>query len=176
MPGLASVATSQRSGSLALFSSGSLSPRWLLLMLVPDLLGGSGSLGQPAFFAGYNLAEVTSYVGILPVAGALALLGRLRLRQRPPEWLIWHLVALAGIVLALGARTPVGHLLADIPLYGGQRLQSRNLMVVDLALAVLLAYWARRVPRRRSPAPVPLSWPAAAGRRDAARRPARPLR
>jgi hypothetical protein len=160
MPGLASVATSQRSGSLALFSSGSLSPRWLLLMLVPDLLGGSGSFGQPAFFASYNLAEVTSYVGILPVVGALALLGRLRLRQRPPEWLIWHLVALAGIVLALGARTPVGHLLADIPLYGGQRLQSRNLMVVDLALAILLAYWLDGFlgDARRRPSPARGRW------------------
>ena len=141
-PGIATVAVSQRGGSLALFSSGSLAPRWLLLTLVPDLLGGSGSFGQPAFFASYNLAEVTDYVGILPVAGALALLGRLRLRERPPEWIIWHVVALAGIVLALGGKTPLGHLLADLPLYGGQRLQSRNLMLLDLALAVLFGYWA----------------------------------
>ncbi len=110
-------------------------------MLVPDLLGGSGSFGQPAFFATYNLAEVTDYVGILPVVGAIALLGRLRLRQRPPEWFVWHLVALAGIVLALGGHTFLGHLLAHIPLYGGQRLQSRNIMVVDLALAILFGYW-----------------------------------
>jgi hypothetical protein len=141
LPGIDTVAASQRTGSLGLFSSGSLSPRWLLLMLVPDLLGGSGSFGQPAFFAGYNLAEVTDYVGILPVVGAIALLGRIRLRQRPPEWLVWHLVALAGIVLALGGNTFLGHLLAHIPLYGGQRLQSRNLMEVDLALAVLFGYW-----------------------------------
>jgi hypothetical protein len=143
LPGLAVVATSQRgASSVALFNSGSLPHRWLLLMLVPDLLGGSGSFGQPAFFANYNLAEVTGYVGILPLVAALALLGRVRLRPRPPEWLVWHVLALAGIVLALGGNTPVGDLLAHVPLFGGQRLQSRNILIADLALAVLLAYWA----------------------------------
>jgi hypothetical protein len=113
-------------------------------MLVPDLLGGSGSFGQPAFLANYNLAEVTGYVGILPLVAATALLGRVRLRPRPPEWLVWHVMALAGIVLALGGNTPVGSLLVHVPLFGGQRLQSRNILIADLALAVLLAYWANQ--------------------------------
>jgi len=143
LPGLAAVATSQRAANAAaLFNSGSLPNRWLVLMLVPDLLGGSGSLGQPSFFASYNLAEVTSYVGILPLVAAAVLLGRFRLRRRPPEWIVWHVIALLGLVLALGGHTPVGHLLVHLPLYSGQRLQSRNILVTDLALAVLLAYWA----------------------------------
>ncbi len=143
IPGLSVVATSQRGvSSVALFNSGSLPHRWLLLMLVPDLLGGSGSFGQPAFLANYNLAEVTGYVGILPLVAALALLGRVRLRPRPPEWLVWHLLALVGIVLALGGNIPAGDLLAHVPLFGSQRLQSRNILIADLALAVLLAYWA----------------------------------
>ncbi len=143
LPGLAAISTSQRAASsFALFSSGSLAPHWLLLMLVPDLLGGSGSFGQPAFFAHYQLAEVTGYVGILPLVAAVALLGRLRLRRPQPEWLVWHIVALVGIVFALGGKTPAGHLLADLPLFGSQRLQSRNILVSDTALAVLLAYWA----------------------------------
>jgi len=143
LPGLAVLHTSQRAASsAALFDSGSLPHRWLLLMLVPDLLGGSGSFGQPAFFASYNLTEVTGYVGILPLVAAFALLARVRLRPRPPEWLIWHAVALAGLVLALGGNTPAGALLVHLPFFGGQRLQSRNILVADLALAVLLAYWA----------------------------------
>lgn len=181
LPGVAAVATSQRAAdSAALFDSGSLPVRWLLLTLVPDLLGGSGSLSQPAFFAGYNLTEVTSYAGVLPLVAAFALLGRLRIpfrfpfrlpfpRRRPaagpgpraaaaarlPEWLVWHVVALAGVVLALGGNTPLGGLLSRLPLFGGQRLQSRNILVLDLALAVLLAYWvsrpvsANRLRRRR---------------------------
>jgi hypothetical protein len=143
LPGLAVVGSSQRGvSSVALFNSGSLPHRWLLLMLVPDLLGGSGSFGQPAFLANYNLAEVTGYVGILPLVAASALLGRVRLRPRPPEWLVWHVMALAGIVLALGGNTPVGSLLVHLPLFSSQRLQSRNILIADLALAVLLAYWA----------------------------------
>jgi hypothetical protein len=143
LPGLAVVGSSQRGvSSVALFNSGSLPHRWLLLMLVPDLLGGSGSFGQPAFLANYNLAEVTGYVGILPLVAAAALLGRVRLRPRPPEWLVWHVMALAGIVLALGGNSPVGSLLAHLPLFDSQRLQSRNILIADLALAVLLAFWA----------------------------------
>ncbi|HEX3387822.1 MAG TPA: hypothetical protein VHT94_02180 [Streptosporangiaceae bacterium] len=145
LPGLAVIGSSQRGVStVALFNSGSLPHRWLLLMLVPDLLGGSGSFGQPAFLANYNLAEVTGYVGILPLVAATALLGRVRLRPRPPEWLVWHVMALAGIVLALGGNTPAGSLLVHVPLFGGQRLQSRNILIADLALAVLLAYWANQ--------------------------------
>jgi hypothetical protein len=143
LPGLAAVATSQRATtSVALFNSGSLAPKWLLLTLVPDLLGGSGSFGQPSFLASYNLAEVTSYVGVFPLIAALVLLGRVRLRSRPPEWLVWHVMAVVGVLFALGGNTPLGHLLVHLPLFGDQRLQSRSILVTDLALAVLLAYWA----------------------------------
>jgi len=143
LPGLATISSSQRGvDSMALYSSGSLPVRWVLLTLVPDLLGGSGSLGQPSFFGFYNLTEVTSYVGILPLVAAFALLGRLRWRRRPPEWLVWHVMALAGVALALGGNTPLGNVLFHLPLFGDQRLQSRNILVLDLALAVLLAYWA----------------------------------
>jgi hypothetical protein len=151
LPGLAAVGASQRGGaSMALFNSGSLPARWLLLMLVPDLMGGSGSLGQPAFFTHYNLTEVTGYVGILPLVAAIVLLGRVRLRSRPPEWIVWHVLALVGVVLALGGNTPAGHLLFHLPFFGDQRLQSRNILVTDLALAVLLAYWAEHPLGERS--------------------------
>jgi hypothetical protein len=145
LPGLAAVATSQRATVTSyLFSAGSLPARWLLLLAVPNLLGGAGSLGQPRFFASYNLTEVTGYLGVLPLVAAGGLLGGLR-RHRPlPEWLVWHLVALAGILLALGSNTPLWHVLVRIPLFGGQRLQSRSILVTDLALAVLLAYWAEQ--------------------------------
>jgi len=143
LPGLATISSSQRGAdSMALYSSGSLPVRWLLLALVPDLLGGSGSLGQPSFFGFYNLTEVTSYVGILPLVAAFALLGRLQWRRRLPDWLVWHVMALAGVALALGGNTPLGDVLYYLPLFGDQRLQSRNILVLDLALAVLLAYWA----------------------------------
>lgn len=142
LPGAEAVHTSQRVAlSAAVFDSGSLPRKWLLLSLVPDLLGGSGSFGQPAFFANYNLTEVTGYVGLMPLAAACALLGKLR-RGPLPEWIIWHAVAVLGVFLALGGNTALGQVLVHVPFYGDQRLQSRNLVIADLALAVLLAYWA----------------------------------
>jgi len=144
LPGVSVVSTSQRAaGSFALFSSGSLPAKWLLLLGVPDLVGGSGSFGQPSFFAHYNLAEVTGYVGIVPIVGALSLLATYRWRRPVPEWLGWIVIAVVGAVLALGGNTALGPLLSHIPLFGGQRLQSRNILVTDLALGVLLAYWVQ---------------------------------
>ncbi|HEY2565405.1 MAG TPA: hypothetical protein VGI44_16970 [Acidimicrobiales bacterium] len=146
LPGLSVVATSQRAAATySLFSSGSLPGQWLLLLGVPDLVGGSGSFGQPSFFAHYNLAEVTGYVGILPLVATVALLATLQRRRPVPEWLGWIGIALVGVVLALGGNTPLGPLLSHIPLFGGQRLQSRNILVTDLALGVLVAYWVQHM-------------------------------
>jgi hypothetical protein len=151
LPGAMAVSTSQRANdTYALFSSGSLTPRWLLLILIPGLLGGSGSFGTSSWFAGYNLPEAMGYVGLLPVVGAFALLGRLRFGRPFPDWLVWHVIALVGIILAIGSFTPLGHVMAALPLFGGQRLQSRNIAITDLALAVLLAYWVDDVLKRRT--------------------------
>lgn len=153
LPGVAAVATSQRAGGgVQLYSSGSIPVRWLLLFLVPNLMGGSGSFGQPAFFGPYNLTEITAYAGLLPVVGAFGLLGRLRFHRPLPDWLVWHVVAALGVLLALGTHTPAWHLFAAVPLSGAERLPSRDLMVVDLALAVLFAYWVDGwlVARRRA--------------------------
>lgn len=166
LPGLGAVAGSQRAGaSLSLFASGSLPDRWLGLLLVPDLLGGSGSFGLPAFLGGYNLTEVSGYAGALALVGAVALLARLQRGGGIPDWLVWHLVTLVGVVLALGVNTPVGHLLARLPFYGAQRLQSRNLVVADVGLCALLGHYlegllaeSRLAGRRSAP-----RWPIAAG-------------
>jgi hypothetical protein len=156
LPGAMAVATSQRAkDTYFLFSSGSLNPRWLLLILVPSLLGGSGSFGTSSWFAGYNLPEVMGYVGLLPVVAAFGLLGRLRFRRPLPDWLVWQVMAVVGIALAIGSFSPLGPVLAALPLFGGQRLQSRNIAVTDLALAVLLAYWVDDLLRRRAAGAAP---------------------
>ncbi len=171
LPGVTTVHASQRAAvTYDLFNAGSFNLRWLLLLLVPSVLGGSGSFGTPPFLASYNLTEVTGYVGLLPMAAAFALAARLRWRRPLPEWTVWLVVAAAGVVLALGGNTPAWHLLIHLPLYGGQRLQSRNILVADFALAVLLAYWldewlvaearpaerVRAALRRAAPAVLPL--------------------
>jgi hypothetical protein len=146
IPGWSFISTSQRaSESYQFFGAGSLKPAWTALLLVPDLFGGDGLFHQPTFFNNYNLAEVTGYLGLLPLVAAMALfvgcLGRHRDR-RAADWAMFLSLGALGLVLAWGNFTPLGHLFVHIPLFGKTRLQSRNLGIVDLALAVLLGIWA----------------------------------
>jgi hypothetical protein len=57
---------------------------------------------------------------------------------------VWHVVAMVGLLLAWGGQTPVGALMYHVPGYGLLRDQSRNLLELDLALAVLTAMWLDR--------------------------------
>ena len=145
LPGLAVVGSSQRGvSSVALFNSGSLPHRWLLLMLVPDLLGGSGSFGpaglprelQPGRGHGLRRDPAPGRRGRParpgPAAAAATRVARVARHG-------------AGRDRARARRQyPVGSVLAHLPLFDSQRLQSRNILIADLALAVLLAYWADR--------------------------------
>jgi hypothetical protein len=126
-------------------ASGSFPPAYGLLSLVPYLYGGFGHLGEAMFFSHYNLAEVEIYMGILPVIALLSLWrpqwpSRLARRER----ITWYAVALIGLLLAFGANTPLEHLFNSIPLYGRQRLQSRNMIDVTVATCVLFAGWIDR--------------------------------
>ncbi len=146
LPGIAAISNSQRSTFGAGFAeTGSFAPANSLLSLVPYLFGGYGHLGEAKFFSHYNLPEVGIYVGILPVI-ALVTLWRPRWPSRlaPRERRTWYIVALIGLLLAFGANTPLEHIFNAIPLYGRQRLQSRNMIDVSVALCVLFAGWLDR--------------------------------
>jgi hypothetical protein len=148
LPGLNAIANSQRFAFGGTFAaSGSFPRKDLLLGLVPYLYGGYGQLGERSFFSHYNLPELGIYVGILPVVALLTLLrpswpSRLARRER----LTWYLVGAVMLVFALGSYTPFEHLFNDIPLYGHQRLQSRNMIGVSVAMCVLFAGWLDRTP------------------------------
>ncbi|HEY5272300.1 MAG TPA: hypothetical protein VIJ34_03590 [Acidimicrobiales bacterium] len=168
LPGLAFVARSQRTlDAYQSFGAGSF--RWSALaqsLLVPFLLGGNTNLGLPIYVGGYNLAEVTVGVGLLPLVAACAYLPRLgasglvslgrlgggrdRVRARVANdpsrpsrraLAVWYVMGLVGMLLTLGTTTPLGRILSQIPLFGGQRLQNRNAVIFDLALAVFLGFF-----------------------------------
>jgi hypothetical protein len=168
LPGLAYLQTSQRSAStLTLFGFYSLGWNDFPLLFMPYLIGGNGNFGMPSYAGQLNLPEVTYGVGTLPLIALFALLPRL-LRRRGttdsvdaesetgPEPSVaraesaaasrgrpglagWYVMFVVGLVLTTGTKTPLGHLLVHLPLYGGQRDQNRNAAIADFALAVLLA-------------------------------------
>ena len=153
LPGWAFITASQRATeSYTFFAAGSLRPSWTILELVPDLFGGDGLFHQPTWFNSYNLPEVTGYVGLVPLVALVALalrsFGRRR-EARSSDWGLWLALAVLGLLLTFGSFTPLGHAFSLIPLFGKTRLQSRNLGIVDLALAALLGFWADRALRRR---------------------------
>jgi hypothetical protein len=113
-------------------------------LLVQNILGGNEVFNQPPFAAGYNLPEVTGYVGLLPLVAFFVLLVRSIGRRSDPrarDWRPWLFIAAFGLLLTWGTFTPLGHVFAQIPFYNKVRLDSRSLGIVDLGLAVLFGFW-----------------------------------
>ena len=126
-------------------AAGSYPRPFAILGLVPYIDGGYGHLGEAQFFGQYNLPEVGIYLGILPVIALITLLNpRWPSRIPPRDRLTWYVVGLFGLLLALGSNTPLEHLFNSLPLYGHQRLQSRNMITVATAVCVLFAGWIDR--------------------------------
>ncbi len=182
LQGLSFLHGSQRGVSAyGWYVAGSVPPGQLAgQLLLPFALGTNGNLGQPLYHASYNLPELTLGAGLVALIAAFALLPEAlaplarRVRIRPRRGTggtgtggspgasrplgRWYATLVVGILLTLGGHTPAGRLLAKLPLFGGQRLQNRNAEIVDLALAVLLAFFlddvlgtrARHAARRAS--------------------------
>ncbi len=147
LPGLAFVQHSQRAGSsYVYFTGGSLGYNDLSYLLVPFVYGGNGNFNLPGFAGSYNMPELTYGVGLLPLVALLVLSYR-ALRRRAKNVGAWVAMFLVGVLLATGGNTPLGHLLVHVPLYGGERLQNRNALISDMALAVLLAMFVDTFPR-----------------------------
>ena len=152
LPGWSFISVSQRSSiSYSYFGAGSLPVHWTTLFLLPDLFGGNGSLGQPGYFTNYNLAEVTGYAGVLAIvagAGFLSRCTRRGWRGEERDYVLYVVIAVVGLFATWGSFTPLGHVFRAIPLFGNTRLQSRNVILVDFAAAVLLGWWLERIRSR----------------------------
>ena len=131
--------TERAHASYAFASSGSLSAAELLVSLVPHVLGG-GPIGLESYTGPYNLAELDAYCGMLSLVAIVALVPRWR-SEHARHWRVWYLVGGIGLLLALGANTPLERLVIHIPIVGEQRLPSRALVLFSLASAMLLGHW-----------------------------------
>lgn len=149
LPGWEFIRQSQRTGlTYQWFGAGSLSVRWTSLLLIPDIFGGSGVLHQPSFYVNYNLPEVTGYVGVLALVALFAFCARLTRRGWRGEdraWTVYVALVVVGLFATWGSFTPFGHLFRALPLFGSTRLQSRNIIVVDLGVTVLLGWFLERL-------------------------------
>jgi len=145
LPGWAFIGQSQRADiSYWFFGSGSLLPKWTVLMLAPESFGGNGALGVSGFFMHYNLAEVSGYVGVVALTGVAAFFAQLTRRGWVGEhrvFTVFGVMVIVGLLATWGNFTPLGHFFHEIPMFGRTRLQSRNIIIVDLAAAVLLGWW-----------------------------------
>jgi hypothetical protein len=154
LPGWSFIGYSQRSSvSYSFFGAGSLVVRWTSLLFVPDVFGGNGTAGEPYYFAHYNLPEVTGYAGLLALIATFAFVAKLTRRGWKGEdrdYVLYFVVLVVGLFATWGSYTPLGHLFRDIPLYGSTRLQSRNVVLVDFAMAALLGWWLQRLQTRRT--------------------------
>ncbi|HUZ20758.1 MAG TPA: hypothetical protein VMU75_09345 [Acidimicrobiales bacterium] len=169
LPGLGFLHSSQRGvTAYDFFGTGSITLSEMgTLLVAPFLLGGNSNFGMPVYGGSYNLPELTIGVGIVALVAFMAylpelggsLLAFLRAKRAGPaagsaggrrQLGVWYVLAGLGVVLGLGTNTALGHLLVHLPLYGGQRLQNRNIVMTDLALAVLLAYLVEDLTDRRA--------------------------
>jgi hypothetical protein len=152
LPGQSFIGSSQRSVvTYGFFGSGSLPVRWTSLLFVPDIFGGNGSGNQPGFFAHYNLAEVTGYVGVLSLMATFAFFTRCSRRGwrgTDRDFVLYLVLTVVGLFATWGSYTPLGHLFRAIPLYGNTRLQSRNVIIVDFAMTAFLGWWFNKIERR----------------------------
>jgi hypothetical protein len=153
LPAWGFISLSERSRiSLAFYSSGTLSGRWLTLLLSQGLLGANGALGTPGFFASYNLPEVTGYAGLAALVALVAFASQLVARRSSAprrRYVAFFALAITGLVFTTAGHTPLGALLHEFPLYGSTRLPNRNLAVFDLGVAVLLGWWLDAVASNR---------------------------
>jgi hypothetical protein len=144
LPGLDAIRSSQRGFGFNA-ATGSYPTPFSIFTLVPYLDGGFGHLGETGFFSQYNLPEVEIYLGLLPLIAIVTLLHpRWPSKLAPRDRLTWYAVGTFGYLLALGSNTPLERFFNRIPLYGHQRLQSRNMVIVATAVCVLFAGWLDR--------------------------------
>jgi hypothetical protein len=121
-----------------MFTSDNFPPSQLFTFLIPDLFGGVDR-HIPDYAPGTTVfvAEVYPYVGILPLALALASLAAWRSACRALKF--WITIVAISLLLSFGGTTPIYLLLFHLPVYNLFRVPARHLFEVGLSLSVIAA-------------------------------------
>ena len=119
-------------------------------ILFPALFGGlPGSVYPLTYLGKWNLAEVTTWVGVTTFL--LAFLAVI-LPGRRKEALFWTAIGAASLAFALGLDGPAAPFLYGIPVLNKFRAQGRHALELTMAASVLAAYGLaalERLDRRR---------------------------
>jgi hypothetical protein len=132
-----------------LYISKALPPRQLLGIALPFAFGGfwsDGEIAVPYFGLGAP-AEYTGYVGMLPLALALAAPFVMSTQRRDAQ--LWLALVVLSALLCLGSVTPLGTLFYYMPGYASFRVPARHLFVVSLCISVLSGMAFADLTRRR---------------------------
>jgi len=118
------------------FTSFSMPRRFLTTFFAPYVVGGGdGNLFRAPYVGPSFYAEYVGYVGLITLALALVAL----ILKRDGRTLFWMIVAVVGVMLALGRYAPFdfNRLIYAVPVLNLFRVPARHLMEVEFALAVL---------------------------------------
>ena len=121
------------------FISYSLQPRMLVMILFPYIFGswsGQSFYGIP-YFGPWGLAELTGYIGLLPLV--LALFGAGLNRKNLQIW-FWGVIAFLSLLLALGGYTPLAKLMYHLPGFNLFRVPARHFLELSLSVSILAGY------------------------------------
>jgi hypothetical protein len=117
------------------YASGSFPPFMLLSFVFPFLFG--GGFGAP-IMEPWNVVGLSGYLGALPLITAIVVvISRFR---KSGEVKLWSLIALFVFGAIFNRFTPLGKILYWLPVYNIFRYQSRFIIGLDFALAVLFCY------------------------------------
>lgn len=124
-------------GSWELYTSGAMSPWQLITFAFPLAFGGfSTRTGMVVNYAGEaSLVEMAGYVGLLPLALALAATVERQWLQRRDARL-WVGLAAVALLLCLGPATPLAAVFFHLPGYAAFRLPVRHLFIVAFCVSV----------------------------------------
>jgi|GEM_PF-1920156 len=117
------------------FDSFSETPRTLLLGVFPNLFGTHAETVYGAYRGPWNLTELAFYAG----AGGLALsvMGFWLTPRRAQAW-FWASLAVFALFMSMGASTPLGEFVFNVPVIGSFRCQGRYGLVYIFSTAVLV--------------------------------------
>jgi hypothetical protein len=153
IPGLAFQAQSTRANlGVKYFEAGPWGPYFLPTFFMPFSMGNFNNFDVPNYFGTYNLGEISAFVPTIALFGGISAIISGRFSSFLPK-ARWSILAMfvVGLVLALGYYLPpLEAIEAHIPLYHLQRLPSRNMFTVDLAICLAFASsWDPLTRRRR---------------------------